>query len=223
MSLSPVFFRCFRLYCRCFSVPPFLLSSRADRRSVPLSSRSRRGVHAPVIPSPSRDLYTNIVVIFIEILRLHFVSLRMTKGAVLFNNQIARPKTTLLPKYFFNHQIARAKTTFFASAPNLPKPFGSPERGECGALMIESIWRAPQRGKRLFRKGSGCPSKSRKTAASLLRGLREKINYIYPADRSETARRRPPAASRPKPPAPWRGWARRTVYRGRRPPQGSLL
>ena len=34
----------------------------------------------------------------------------------------------------FNNQIARAKTTFFASALNLPKTFGYLKRGECGAL-----------------------------------------------------------------------------------------
>ena len=44
----------------------------------------------------------------------------------------------------------------------LPKPFGFFGRGECGALIMESIWRAPQRGKPLSRKGGGCPLRSKK-------------------------------------------------------------
>ena len=66
-----------------------------------------------------------------------------------------------LPK---NLTSLRFSGTLF-SAPNLPKTFGSPERGECV--------RRTQRGKRLSRKGSGCPLKLAQTAASLLRGLRE--------------------------------------------------
>ena len=38
--------------------------------------------YAAVIPSLSRDLYAKVVIIFIEILRLRFAPLRMTKDTV---------------------------------------------------------------------------------------------------------------------------------------------
>ena len=63
---------------------------------------TRKGSLSPVIPSLSRDLYANIVLIFIEILRLRggfaAAPLRMTKNVAFFNNQIARFKATPLEK-----------------------------------------------------------------------------------------------------------------------------
>ena len=72
-----------------FDSPPFLFGG---------SLRVTKRAPTCVIPSSARDLYGNIDNICIEILRLHFVSLRMTMRKPLFNNQIARGKMTLLPK-----------------------------------------------------------------------------------------------------------------------------
>ena len=88
----------------------------------------------------------------------------MTKVELRFsNNHLACGKMTLLPKRTLSAIKLRAqKPRVLQAPPNCSKLTAQFGKSECGALIMESIWRAPQREKRM----QSC-AKSRRTFGCL--------------------------------------------------------